>query len=69
MSRPTLGERPLTNAEVQARWRERQAGRAALAAEAVRFVLALRPDAPPPRKLVALQRKLVALQRKLEELR
>jgi len=58
MPRPTLGERPLTNAEMQARWRERQAERAALAQEAVRFVLALRPDTPPPRKLTALQRKL-----------
>jgi hypothetical protein len=61
MPRPTLGERPLTNAEVQARWRERQAERAALAQEAVRFVLALRPDTPPPRRLVALQRKLEEL--------
>ena len=56
-----LGDRPLTNAELQARWRERQAERAALAAEAVRFVLALRPDTPPPRRLVALQRKLEEL--------
>jgi hypothetical protein len=56
-----LGDRPLTNAEVQARWRERQAERAALAAEAVAFVLALRPDAPPPRKLSALQRRLSAI--------
>ena len=61
MPRPTLGERPLTNAEVQARWRERQQARAALAQEAVRFVLALRPDTPPPRRLVALQRKLEEL--------
>jgi hypothetical protein len=53
-----LGTRPMTTLERQNRWRERQAERAALAAEAVRFVLALRPDAPPPRKLVALQRKL-----------
>lgn len=58
MPRKPLGERPLTNAELQARWRERQAERAALAQEAVRFVLALRPDTPPPRKLTALQRKL-----------
>lgn len=61
MPRPTLGERPLTNAELQARWRERQAERAALAQEAVRFVLALRPDTPPPRRLVALQRRLSAI--------
>ena len=61
MPRPTLGERPLTNAEMQARWRERQAERAALAQEAVRFVLALRPDTPPPRRLGALQRKLEEL--------
>jgi hypothetical protein len=27
----------------------------------VRFVLALRPDTPPPRRLVALQRKLEEL--------
>ncbi len=61
MPRPTLGERPLTNAEVQARWRERQAERAALAAEAVAFVLALRPDRVPVRALTALQRKLEEL--------
>ena len=61
MPRPTLGERPLTNAEVQARWRERQAERAALAQEAVAFVLALRPDRSPPRALTALQRKLEEL--------
>jgi hypothetical protein len=61
MARPTLGERPLTNAELQARWRERQAERAALAQEAVAFVLALRPDKAPPRALTALQRKLEEL--------
>ena len=58
MPTPLLGSRPQTTLERQQRWRERQAERAALAAEAVRFVLALRPDTPPPRKLVALQRKL-----------
>jgi hypothetical protein len=56
-----LGDRPQTVLERQQRWRERQAERAALAQEAVRFVLALRPDAPPPRRLVALQRKLEEL--------
>ena len=56
-----LGDRPQTTLERQQRWRERQAERAALAAEAVRFVLALRPDAPPPRRLAALQRKLEEL--------
>jgi len=56
-----LGDRPQTTLERQQRWRERQAERAALAAEAVRFVLALRPDTPPPRRLVALQRKLEEL--------
>ena len=56
-----LGTRPMTVLERQNRWRERQAERAALAQEAVRFVLALRPDAPPPRKLTALQRKLEEL--------
>jgi hypothetical protein len=56
-----IGDRPLTNAEVQARWRERQAERAALAQEAVAFVLALRPDRVPVRALTALQRKLEEL--------
>jgi hypothetical protein len=53
-----LGDRPQTTLERQNRWRERQAERAALAAEAVRFVLALRPDRVPVRALTALQRKL-----------
>jgi len=53
-----LGDRPQTTLERQQRWRERQAERAALAQEAVAFVLALRPGTPPPRKLVALQRRL-----------
>ena len=56
-----IGDRPQTVLERQQRWRERQAERAALAQEAVRFVLALRPDTPPPRRLVALQRKLEEL--------
>jgi len=56
-----LGTRPMTVLERQNRWRERQAERAALAQEAVRFVLALRPDTPPPRRLVTLQRKLEEL--------
>ena len=53
-----IGDRPQTTLERQNRWRERQQARAALAQEAVAFVLALRPDTPPPRRLVALQRKL-----------
>jgi hypothetical protein len=53
-----IGDRPQTTLERQQRWRERQAERAALAQEAVRFVLALRPDRSPPRALTALQRKL-----------
>jgi hypothetical protein len=62
MPRKSLGDQPLTAAERMKRMRERQAERAALAAEAVAFVLALRPDATvPPRKLVALQRKLEEL--------
>jgi len=56
-----IGDRPQTTLERQNRWRERQAERAALAAEAVRFVLALRPDRSPPRALTALQRKLEEL--------
>jgi len=56
-----IGDRPQTVLERQQRWRERQAERAALAQEAVRFVLALRPDTPPPRRLGALQRKLEEL--------
>jgi hypothetical protein len=58
MPRKALGDRPLTGAERQARQRAKAVTQAALAQEAVRFVLALRPDAPPPRKLTALQRKL-----------
>ena len=61
MPTPLLGSRPQTTLERQQRWRERQAERAALAQEAVRFVLALRPDTPPPRRLVTLQRKLEEL--------
>jgi len=56
-----LGERPLTNAEHQARHRLRERERRLLADEAVAFVLALRPDTPPPRRLVTLQRKLEEL--------
>jgi hypothetical protein len=56
-----LGDRPQTTLERQQRWRERQAERAALAQEAVRFVLALRPDVVPPRRLVTLQRRLEEL--------
>jgi len=62
MPRKSLGDQPMSSAERMKRLRERQAERAALAQEAVRFVLALRPDATvPPRRLVALQRKLEEL--------
>ena len=61
MPTPLLGSRPQTTLERQQRWRERQAERAALAQEAVRFVLALRPDRSPPRALTALQRRLSAI--------
>jgi hypothetical protein len=61
MPRKSIGDRPLTGAERQARQRAKHEAQTALAQEAVRFVLALRPDTPPPRRLVALQRKLEEL--------
>jgi hypothetical protein len=53
-----LGSRPLTNAEKQARHRERITARLEAAEEAIAFVLRLRPDVAPPRGLTALQRRL-----------
>ena len=53
-----LGSRPLTNAEKQARHRERIVARLEAAEEAIAFVLRLRPDVAPPRGLTALQRRL-----------
>jgi hypothetical protein len=55
-----LGSRPLTNAEKQARHRERITARLAAAEEAIAFVLRLHP-ATPNTRLAALQRKLKAL--------
>ena len=63
MPRKPIGDRPLTGAERQARQRTKAVERAALAQEAVRFVLALNP------KLVDGKRALIALQRKLEAFR
>ena len=53
-----LGDRPMTTAERMRRLRDRQRQQAALAQEAVAFVLALRPDHVPARALAALQRRL-----------
>jgi hypothetical protein len=58
MPRKMVGSRPLTNAEKQARHRERITARLAAAEEAIAFVLRLRPGDPPPRGLAALQRRL-----------
>jgi hypothetical protein len=58
MARKMLGERPLTNAEKQARHRERITARLAAAEEAIAFVLRLKPDMAPPRGLTTLQRRL-----------
>ncbi len=63
MPRKAQGDRPLTGAERQARQRTKAVERAALAQEAVQFVLALNP------KLVDGKRALITLQRKLEILR
>jgi hypothetical protein len=59
MPRKSLGERPLSGAERQARQRAKAVERAALAQEAVAFVLALNP------KLVDGKRALIALQQRL----
>jgi hypothetical protein len=56
--RRMIGEKPLTNAEKQARHRERVKARLEAADEAVAFVLAMHPDHIPAHTLTALQRKL-----------
>lgn len=53
-----IGEQPLTNAQKQARHRDRVKARLEAAEEAVAFVLAMRPDRIPAHTLTALQRKL-----------
>jgi hypothetical protein len=58
MARKMVGERPLTNAEKQARHRERITARLEAAEEAIAFVLRLKPDMAPPRGLTTLQRRL-----------
>ena len=57
----TLGDRPMTNAELQRRHRQRERERRLLAEEAVAFVLRLDPAATPVRGLAALQRRLSAI--------
>jgi hypothetical protein len=54
----TLGDRPLTNAEMQRRFRQRERERRLLAEEAVQFVLRLDPTTVAVRGLAALQRRL-----------
>jgi hypothetical protein len=56
--RKAIGDRPMTSSELQARWRERNKARRALAEEAVAFVLRLDPSDVPVRGLAALQRRL-----------
>jgi len=54
-------DRPMTVLERQNRWRQRQADRDRLMQEAVQFVRALRPDAPVPGEVTALQQALRAM--------
>jgi hypothetical protein len=61
--KPTLNKqlngRPLTNAELQARWRERARERRLLDDEVIQFVLTLHPDRIPPRAaLEAMQQRI-----------
>ena len=59
---PLIGERPLSPAERQTRYRDRIRERVEVVQEAAAFVRSLSPDLLPP----ALRRNLVKLQHKLE---
>lgn len=59
---PLIGERPLSAAERQTRYRDRIRERVQAVQEAAAFVRSLPPDLLPP----VLRRNLVELQHKLE---